>query len=407
MFKKLKRNLILFLTLTLLTVSAAPAFTANAESSAAVLTATLTDGATVKSAKKNFFVISKDENGNKVTPTAALNGQNIAPTWDDNSQTSFTLEFTEEGENTVTVTNGYITLTYTLIYQRAEVGELIGYATWSVEMLTLGNGFLIEPIRFPVYEGENAAQVLIKLLEEYEYSCNHTGEPESGFYLAAINGVDHPASLSECAVPEPLMEKLEENGISDGDASGSSLGEFDYTYMAGWMYSVNNNFPNVGFSNTYLSDGDVVRVQFTLCGYGADIGGGYSMGGGVTTDFYPVANKTRLLTAISEINSSPQKYQTAMKTIQADFNAACDQAEDLLAAQEDVDAATEALISAVAALQKPYDVNGDGKINILDMIVLKKITVNRHAETLNSDINSDGNHDATDITLLRKKLLAA
>lgn len=405
MLKKLKRNLILFLTLTLLAVSAAPAFTANAESSAAVLTATLTDGATIKSDEKTFFVTSKDKNGNKVTPTAALNGQNIAPTLDDDSQTSFTLKFTEEGENTVTVTNGYITLTYTLIYQNVPDGELIGYATWSVEMLTLGNGFLIEPVRFPVYKGENAAQEFKKLLEEYEYSCNHTGEPESGFYLAAINGVPHPASLSECAVPGPLMEKLEENGISDGDALDSSLGEFDYTYMAGWMYSVNNNFPNVGFSNTYLSDGDVVRVQFTLA-YGADIGGNAAMGG-VANDFYPVANKTRLLTAISEINSSPKKYQTAMKTIQADFDAACDQAEDLLAAQEDVDAATEALISAVAALQKPYDVNGDGKINILDMIVLKKITVNRHAETLNSDINSDGNHDATDIALLRKKLLAA
>ena len=48
------------------------------------------------------------------------------------------------------------------------------------------------------------------------------------------------------------------------------LGEFVITNGSGWMYSVNNVFPNVGFADTYLSDGDIVRVQFTL-GYGADI----------------------------------------------------------------------------------------------------------------------------------------
>ncbi len=38
------------------------------------------------------------------------------------------------------------------------------------------------------------------------------------------------------------------------------------------MYSINNIFPNVNFADGYLSDGAVVRVQFTL-GYGSAISG--------------------------------------------------------------------------------------------------------------------------------------
>ena len=38
------------------------------------------------------------------------------------------------------------------------------------------------------------------------------------------------------------------------------LGEFVISNGSGWMYSVNNNFPNVSFSDVYLSDGDIVKV---------------------------------------------------------------------------------------------------------------------------------------------------
>lgn len=70
------------------------------------------------------------------------------------------------------------------------------------------------------------------------------------------------------------------------------------------MYSVNNVFPNVGFADTYLSDGDIVRVQFTL-GYGADIGGFGAMGTSIPnvekqpkSGYFSVANKDSLTKAI-------------------------------------------------------------------------------------------------------------
>ena len=407
MFKKIKRNLILFLTLNLLTVSAAPAFSVAAEETVVDFYTTLTDGATTKSPQITFYVFSNDANDNKIEPSATFNGKKLSPEHSDSSMTSFKLVFSVEGENTVTVTAGGKTLTYTVIYQKAEPGELIGYATWSVEMLSLGLDYLIEPVRLPIYAGENAAVALDRLLTENGYSYENTGNIESSFYLSAINNVDLPTSLSECNVPGALSEKLEEVGFSDQGASGDSLGEFEYTYSSGWMYSVNNVFPNVGFSGSNLSDGDVVRVQFTLA-YGSDIGGGYAMGGGGDGGWFKLANKGNLLTAISYVNSSDKcDLLLAQKSVRKAFDEAFDLARDLLAAQDDVNAAAAALNEAVAAVQKPYDVNVDGEVNILDMIVLKKITVKERGETLNSDINSDGKHNSTDLTLLRKKLLAA
>ncbi len=36
--------------------------------------------------------------------------------------------------------------------------------------------------------------------------------------------------------------------------------------MSGWMYSVDNDFPGVGASNWQMSDGEVMRWQFTGLG---------------------------------------------------------------------------------------------------------------------------------------------
>lgn len=57
-----------------------------------------------------------------------------------------------------------------------------------------------------------------------------------------------------------------------------NLYEFDCGELSGWMYKVNNWFPNYGCSRYGLKDGDVVELVYT-CSLGADIGGSYSTGG--------------------------------------------------------------------------------------------------------------------------------
>jgi hypothetical protein len=56
-----------------------------------------------------------------------------------------------------------------------------------------------------------------------------------------------------------------------------NLYEFDVGELSGWMYKVNNWFPNYGCSRYQLKDGDVIEWVYT-CNLGVDVGGYYSVG---------------------------------------------------------------------------------------------------------------------------------
>lgn len=56
-----------------------------------------------------------------------------------------------------------------------------------------------------------------------------------------------------------------------------NLYEFDVGDLSGWMYKVNDWFPNYGCSRYQLKDGDVICWVYT-CDLGYDVGGGYALG---------------------------------------------------------------------------------------------------------------------------------
>jgi hypothetical protein len=58
----------------------------------------------------------------------------------------------------------------------------------------------------------------------------------------------------------------------------NNLYEFDCGELSGWMYKVNDWFPNYGCSRYQLKDGDTVEWVYT-CNLGIDVGGYYSVGG--------------------------------------------------------------------------------------------------------------------------------
>lgn len=57
----------------------------------------------------------------------------------------------------------------------------------------------------------------------------------------------------------------------------NNLYEFDCGELSGWMYSVNDWFPNYGCSRYQLSDGDVICWKYT-CDLGVDVNGFYATG---------------------------------------------------------------------------------------------------------------------------------
>ena len=327
---------------------------------------TLADGV-LKGSKKTFDVRARDGDGNKIKATVKLNGVEVLPTWDDSEKTSYTLVFTKEGENTVSVSAAgsgkTAEKTYKITYKKAAKGEKIGTAVWCVELFTLGNGYLISPVEVPIYEGETAATELLRLLSQNGYTAYYGGNETKSFYLAYISDGDAAAATidgytkgetpknpkkleTDPKIPEILSPHLKKN-MSYFDTEDyvknwkGNLGEFVFTNGSGWMYSVNNVFPNVGFSDAYLSDGDVVRVSFTL-GYGADIGGGNAVGT-AAAEYYKTADKTELTRQICLAAS-----RLSESNVKAAYQAAVKVAEKLNAAQSEADAAAKAIKEALS-----------------------------------------------------------
>ncbi|MBU5437888.1 S-layer homology domain-containing protein [Tissierella sp. MSJ-40] len=266
-----------------------------------------------KSDKLTFDLWVKDSNGNKIDDSyvkVTNNGEPVSATWDDLEKTSYTLDLrvgTNNIEINVTYNEKNYLAEYTIIREEAEDEEVIGTITFTMEAFTIGIGYLIEPIQVDIHKGRNAAQELVQILKDNGYDYDHSGNLESGFYLSYLLDDTNTIYKTTPSIPEVLKEKLE--GVYDEeDYSYGELGEFNFNSMSGWMYAVNNVFPNVGFSDKYLQDGDIVRVQFTLA-YGNDIGGSDALGGGSGSEFFPKVNKGELIKKIAEINSSGDKEE--------------------------------------------------------------------------------------------------
>ncbi|WP_324825708.1 S-layer homology domain-containing protein [Sinanaerobacter sp. ZZT-01] len=294
----------------------------ESSATAPTIETTLVDGKTVKPSKLTFDVYARSKDGKKIDSKVTLNGEAASVNWDDQTKTSFTLKL-KEGENIVVVSaasdDQTTKQTYTLYHKTVKEGESVGHAVFTVEMLTLGSGYLVTPTEVEIFEGENAAKALLRILDENGLQYEHTGTADSSFYLSHMKGIEGKAPMDLSNIPSCLKKVLEKDKAEmEPRADADSLGEFDYTSMSGWMYSVNNVFPNVGFADTYLQDGDVVRVQFTVWGYGRDIGGADAMGT-YGSNFYTVADKTELLRKVAEkgyVNVS-EKVKTILTKLDA------------------------------------------------------------------------------------------
>ena len=167
-------------------------------------------------------------------------------------------------------------------------------ATVSVEATVVGAGYLVPPTG--VEPGGRASDAILRLLAENGYTAFYGGTPESAFYLAYVadgdktgsyNGyrcasalypVNQPKKLTfKSSISAPLKTYLASHAgyFDETDYETNSkgyLGEFVYTDLSGWMYSLNGEFAQKDLASVTLRAGDTLRLQFTTC-LGADIGG--------------------------------------------------------------------------------------------------------------------------------------
>ncbi|MBW4828333.1 MAG: DUF4430 domain-containing protein [Clostridiaceae bacterium] len=244
----------------------------------------LKDGITVKSSIYDIYVIARDHKGNRIHPSqmqVKCNGELIGIHWEDGVQTSYKLPI-RNGGNTIMISaydsEGKITIeNFHIKGIVKDKGEVTGHATISIEATTIGLGYIVPPTKVEIREGKPASTVIDKLLKEKGFEYESQGKIDNAFYLAHLI---KPGLVSNPVIPEDLAELVEAEAdrFSPDDYNQDSLGEYDFSNGSGWMYSVNGHYPNYGFSDCYLLDGDVMRIRFTLF-YGRDIGGSGGLGG--------------------------------------------------------------------------------------------------------------------------------
>ena len=148
------------------------------------------------------------------------------------------------------------------VEKKADSGEL-GSVTVIVENTTYGEAdftdTILETTVSLMSESSMMTCVLTALATaEPAYSWTGTGGSDYGItYLSSIY--------------------IDANGNGEYDEGEKSLAEFDGGRQSGWMGTLNDWFVNEGFASFTvasgkLKDGDVIRVQYTVAGYGTDLG---------------------------------------------------------------------------------------------------------------------------------------
>lgn len=108
------------------------------------------------------------------------------------------------------------------------------------------DGVIFPAQQVTFYEGESVFDVLLREMQKHKIHMEFVRTPVyNSHYIEGIN----------------------------------NLYEFDCGELSGWMYKVNDWFPNYGASRYMLKDGDVVEWIYT-CDLGRDIGGYHAVTGG-------------------------------------------------------------------------------------------------------------------------------
>ena len=211
----------------------------------------------------------------------------------------------------------------------------------SVEKFTLGAGYIAEPTVVTVNSGASAADAVFSLFDSLGIKA------ESPSYLSKVGD-----SSTEINIPDVLVTAIgaavqdPNNGwdyIDDEKQDADYLQAEDYTATGAWMFFANNEMASVGMADYKVSEGDVIRLQFSLYGWGEDLAPGASWGYYPPLEGVEFADKDELTRAIAELRYT---YDDETLSANAAYKSAYETAVKFGASQTEVSDALTALDSA-------------------------------------------------------------
>ena len=134
--------------------------------------------------------------------------------------------------------------TCTISISCATINDNLDWLDPEKKELVPSDGWILKPTQVTFYEGESVFNILLRTCKQQKIQMEYENTPiYNSAYIEGIN----------------------------------NLYEFDCGELSGWMYEVNDWFPNYGSSRYQLHDGDTVNWVYT-CSLGVDVGGYYSTG---------------------------------------------------------------------------------------------------------------------------------
>jgi hypothetical protein len=196
----------------------------------------------------------------------------------------------------------------------ADVNDVTVFVT--LEGYNIGQGWYVGPTLVTIPKGSNAGDATRAVLEqkgiEYDWSAGYLSKAK----------VDTTRITTKPSYNAGL------NYDSTKTHDDDWLGDFDYTSAGGWFFTVNHAFTPEGADAYVLDDGDVIRAQFSVNGWGNDIG----VAGDWNIPEYTHEDKTVLIQNLFAAGNE-----------QADIDAALDVIIDPLATTTDISGANTAL----------------------------------------------------------------
>lgn len=240
-----------------------------------------------------------------------------------------------------------LALSLTMGFAQAKADGETKKAYVTIEKLTIGQGFALEPTSVTLNDGDTIETVFKKAVNiaGLDYVAD-----DPNFYLRGIKNTDNgniniPTAISNMApIDASWLGKTvyaPTNDVNDGN-NDSNLDEKDYSELSGWMFTCNNI--SVYDTSTEVEDGDVIRAQFTVFGLGSDIGLGWDPETNLS-----VANRDALIKRVADISEDPDelaKYDT-------EYTAAKNVLSKYESTQDDVDNALRALNGEVITTVEP------------------------------------------------------
>lgn len=210
-----------------------------------------------------------------------------------------------------------------------------GYVIVSAEKFVLGEGFCREPEKIPFFSGDSGEDIADRFFGKE----NLNGSKGAGSYIASVKD---NAGSSEVQIPQYILEAIEKDGRESISSRADSewLAGSDYYSTSGWIYRINNEVAMIGQSDYIPEDGDVLRYEFSLYEYGADIGADNSSWGGAPA-IITEADRDELYKLMADTKNNSAAGEAYNKALAA--------ASKIDASDDEIEKAMEELKSAVSS----------------------------------------------------------